>query len=139
MPVGFSAAAPSRSMPQTTRGHARVTTSDARPRRCSRRPARISIAACSRQMFTVTDDIRRIIMAAIAVSAEDERRIMRLGKRLGVRSKSGVVRLAVKELERQVERRELADALRTYVRKFGSLDRRENAELSSAGVVRDEA
>ncbi|HKA31223.1 MAG TPA: hypothetical protein VKH82_17720 [Candidatus Binatia bacterium] len=90
-------------------------------------------------MFTVTDDIRRIIMAAIAVSAEDERRIMRLGKRLGVRSKSGVVRLAVKELERQVERRELADALRTYVRKFGSLDRRENAELSSAGVVRDEA
>ncbi len=66
-------------------------------------------------------------------------RIVRLGKRLGVRSKSGVVRLAVKELERQLERRELADALRTYVRKFGTLDRRENAELSSAGVARDEA
>jgi hypothetical protein len=90
-------------------------------------------------MFSVIAYIRRIAMAAIAVSADDERRIVQLGKRLGVRSKSGVVRLAVKELERQVERRELADALRTYVRKFGTLDRRENAELSSAGVARDEA
>jgi hypothetical protein len=78
-------------------------------------------------------------MAAVAVSPDDERRIVRLGKRLGVRSKAGVVRLAVKELERQLERQELAGALRAYVRKFGTLDRRENAELSSAGVARDEA
>jgi hypothetical protein len=78
-------------------------------------------------------------MAAIAVSPEDERRIVRLGKRLGVRSKSGVVRLAVKELERQLERQELGDALRAYVRKFGTLDRRENAQLSSAGVARDDS
>jgi hypothetical protein len=78
-------------------------------------------------------------MAAIAVSPDDERRIVRLGKRLGVRSKSGVVRLAVKELEHRLERQELAVALRAYVRKFGTLDRRENAELSSAGVARDEA
>jgi len=33
-------------------------------------------------------------MGAIAVPAEDERRIVRLGKRLGVRSKAGVVDLA---------------------------------------------
>ena len=78
-------------------------------------------------------------MPAITVSPDDERRIVRLGKRLGVRSKSGVVGLAIKELERHLERRELADALRTYVRKFGTLDRRENAELSSGGVARDEA
>ena len=73
-------------------------------------------------------------MPAIAVSPDDERRIVRLGKRLGVRSKSGVVRLAVKELERHLERRELADALRMYVRKFGTLDRKENAQLSSASA-----
>jgi hypothetical protein len=90
-------------------------------------------------MLAVTSGIRRTTMPAIAVSPDDERRIVRLGRRLGVRSKSGVVRLAVKELERHLERQELAVALRTYVRKFGKLDRRENAELSSAGVARDEA
>lgn len=78
-------------------------------------------------------------MGAIAVSAHDERRIVRLGKRLGVRSKAGVVRLAVDELERRVERQELAGAVREYVRKYGRLDRRENATLSAAGVARDEA
>ena len=75
----------------------------------------------------------------IAENPAYARRIVRLGKRLGVRSKSGVVRLAVEELERHLERRELAAALRLYVRKFGTLDRRENAELSAAAVGRDEA
>ena len=78
-------------------------------------------------------------MAAIAVSSEDERRIVQLGRRLGLRSKSGVVRLALQELERQVERQELASAVRAYVRKFGALDRREHAALSTAGVARDES
>jgi hypothetical protein len=81
--------------------------------------------------------IRRIIMGAIAVSAKDERRIVQLGKRLGVHSKAGVVRLAVDELERRVERQELGTAIRAYVRKHGQLDRRENAALSAAGVARD--
>jgi len=78
-------------------------------------------------------------MPAIAVCPDDQRRIVRLGKRLGVRSKSGVVRLALEELERHLERRELAAALGTYVRKFGTLDRRENAELRSGGVATDDA
>lgn len=77
-------------------------------------------------------------MAAIAVSAHDERRIVRLGKRLGVRSKAGVVRLAVDELERRLERKDLGDALRAYVRKHGQLDRRENAALSTGGVALDD-
>jgi hypothetical protein len=34
--------------------------------------------------------------------------------RLGVRSKAGVVRLAVDELERRVERAEVGDAVRRY-------------------------
>jgi hypothetical protein len=79
------------------------------------------------------------MMGAIAVSAEDERRIVRLGKRLGVRSKAGVVRLAVDELERRVERKELGTAIREYVRKYGHLDRRENTALAASGVARDEA
>ena len=75
-------------------------------------------------------------MGAIAVSAEDERRIVRLGKRLGLRSKAGVVRLAVDELERRVEREQLGVAIRQYVQKYGRLDRRENAAVSAAGVAR---
>jgi len=78
-------------------------------------------------------------MGAIAVSAEDERRILRLGKRLGVRSKAGVVHVAVAELERRVERQESAEAIRAYVRKYGRLDRQENAMLSTGGVARDES
>ena len=77
-------------------------------------------------------------MGAIAISAEDERRIVRLGKCLGVRSKAGVVRMAVDELERRVEREQLGTAIRAYVRKHGVLDRKENAALSAAGGARDE-
>jgi len=80
--------------------------------------------------------MRNLIMGAIAVSTEDEHRIVRLGKRLGVRSKAGVVRLAVQELERRVEREQLGAAIRQYVKRYGQLDRRENATLSAAGVAR---
>jgi len=77
-------------------------------------------------------------MGAIAVSVTDERRIVRLGKKLGVRSKAGLVRMALDELERRVERREIAAVIRDYVRKHGALDRRENALLSPGGVGRRE-
>jgi len=76
-------------------------------------------------------------MGAIAVSTKDEQRIKQLARRLGVRSKAGVVRLAVDELERAVSRREMADAIRDYVRKHGHLDRAENLNLSAGGVARD--
>jgi hypothetical protein len=82
--------------------------------------------------------IRRQPMGAIAVSRDDERRIVQLGKRLGVGSKAGVVRLAVDELERRVEREQLGDTIRTYVKKYGRLDRNENLHLSSGGVAREE-
>ena len=78
-------------------------------------------------------------MGAIAVSATDERRIVRLAKRLGLRSKAGVLRLAVDELERRVARDQLGAAIREYVRKYGRLDRRENTLLGTAGVAREEA
>ena len=77
-------------------------------------------------------------MPAIAVSEVDARRISRLGKRLGVRSKAGVVRIALAELERRVERSEMGAVIREYVRKHGELDRRENAHLSAGGAARDD-
>jgi hypothetical protein len=79
------------------------------------------------------------MMGAIAVSPTDEQRIKKLGKRLGVRSKAGVVRLAVDELERAVARRELTTAIKAYVRRHGQQDRAENLALGSGGVARDEA
>lgn len=75
-------------------------------------------------------------MGAIAVSTEDERRIVRLGKRLGVPTKAGIVRLAVDELERRVDREQLGTAIREYVHKYGRLDRRENASVGAGGVAR---
>jgi hypothetical protein len=84
-------------------------------------------------------NIMEEIMGAIAVSPTDEQRIKRLGKRLGVRSKAGVVRLAVDELERAVARREMTTAVKEYVRRHGGLDRAENFALGSGGVARDDA
>ena len=53
-------------------------------------------------------------------------------------SKAGVVRLAVDELERRVEREQLGNAVRSYVKKYGRLDREENRRLTAGGVARDE-
>lgn len=72
------------------------------------------------------------------MSARDEKRIVALGKRLGVRSKAGVVRLAVEELERSVARREMTSAIRNYVRRYGELDRAENAAIGAGAVARKE-
>ena len=74
-------------------------------------------------------------MGAIPVSPADERRIVSLGRKLGVRSKAGVVRLAIEELDRRVERGRVGAAIREYVEKHGETDRRENAALSAGGVV----
>ncbi len=78
-------------------------------------------------------------MGAIAVSAGDERRIQRLARKLGVRSKAGIVRLALDELDHHVELRERAARIREYVRRYGEQDRQENAAISTAGVARDES
>lgn len=78
-------------------------------------------------------------MGAVAVSEADAKRITRLGKKLGVRSKAGLVRIALEELERRVARGEIGASIREYVRKHAELDRRENAFLSAAGSGRDEA
>ncbi len=77
-------------------------------------------------------------MGAIAVSAADEERIARLVERVGVRSKAAVVRIALDELERVMARRELATAVRDYVRRHGDLDRRENAMIAGGWAVHED-
>jgi len=77
-------------------------------------------------------------MAAIAVSLADDRRIVRLGKQLGVASKAAVVRLAVDELERRVARDAMRRAVSDYVERYGAVDREENLRISAGGVARDE-
>lgn len=63
-------------------------------------------------------------MGAIAVSKEEERRIERLRKALGIPTKSGLIRVALATLERRTEeerlRREIADS----VRRCAEADRR---------------
>lgn len=77
-------------------------------------------------------------MGAIAVSSDDEKRIRRLAKQLGMASKAAVVRLAVDELERRVSREAMRQAIRGYVARYGALDREENLQLIAAGVAREE-
>jgi pyrroline-5-carboxylate reductase len=80
--------------------------------------------------------IRIIIMGAIAVSQRDEQQIERLRKALRVRTKSGVVRVALKILEEKTEEERLRGAIEESVRRCGPADARENQELYPAGIAR---
>ncbi|MBI4516451.1 MAG: hypothetical protein HY699_11625 [Deltaproteobacteria bacterium] len=75
-------------------------------------------------------------MGVVALSRVDEERVERLRKSFKKRSKAELVRLALDELERRVERRALRVAVRQYVKQHGALDRAENAALSPAGTAR---
>ena len=75
-------------------------------------------------------------MGAIAVSDRDEQQIERLRKALRIRTKSGVVRVALKTLEERTEVERLRGAIQESVRRCGTADARENQELYPAGVAR---
>jgi hypothetical protein len=75
-------------------------------------------------------------MGAIAVSKEEERRIERLRKVLRVPTKSGLIRLALTALERRTEEERLQREITESVHRCANADRRENLELSAAGVAR---
>ncbi len=75
-------------------------------------------------------------MGAIAVSVRDEQQIERLRKVLRIRTKSGVVRVALKTLEERTEQDRLKGAIQESVRRCGIADARENQELYPAGVAR---
>lgn len=74
-------------------------------------------------------------MGAIAVSDKDEQQIERLRKVLRIRTKSGVVRAALKTLEEKAEQERLRSAIQESVRRCGTADARENQELYAAGIA----
>ena len=75
-------------------------------------------------------------MGAIAVSKEEERRIEKLRKELGIPTKSGLVRAALKALEGKTEEARLRREIAESVRRCSSADRQENLALGPASVAR---
>lgn len=75
-------------------------------------------------------------MGAIAVSKTEERQIDRLRKELGISTKSGLIRTALKALETRTEEERLRREIQESVRRCASADREENRQLFPAGVAR---
>lgn len=75
-------------------------------------------------------------MGAIAVSKEEERQIERLCKELKIPTKAGVIRAALKALERKAEEERLRREIQESVRRCAAADKAENRELFHAGVAR---
>ena len=75
-------------------------------------------------------------MGAIAVSKKEEAQIEKLRKDLGIATKSGLIRAALKTLEKKSQEEKLRREIQESVRRCGAADREENEELSLAGVAR---
>jgi len=77
-------------------------------------------------------------MGAIAVSKEDEGQIGELMRDLGVKSKSQVVRAALRTLGERLDQEKLRTQIRESVQRCARADRRENRLLAPGAVPRDE-
>ena len=75
-------------------------------------------------------------MAAIAVSKEEEEKIEKLRKELRIPTKAGVIRAALKTLEKKVEEEKLRRDVEESVRRCAAADKLENQELFPAEIVR---
>jgi Arc/MetJ-type ribon-helix-helix transcriptional regulator len=75
-------------------------------------------------------------MGAIAVSKREEEQIEKLRKELGIASKSGLIRAALKTLEKKSREERLRREILDSVNRCGAADREENKELIMAGVAR---
>ncbi|WHZ29669.1 MAG: hypothetical protein OJF51_004471 [Nitrospira sp.] len=75
-------------------------------------------------------------MGAIAVSKKEEQQIERLRKELRIPTKSGVLRAALKILERQTAEERLRQEVHESVRRCAAADKREHRELARAAVGR---
>lgn len=75
-------------------------------------------------------------MGAIAVSKEEEHQIDRLRKELRIPTKSGLIRAALKALEKKTGEERLRREIQESVRRCGAADKKENQELFNAGVAR---
>jgi len=75
-------------------------------------------------------------MGAIAVSKKEEQQIESLRKKLGISTKSGLIRAALEVLERQTEEQRLRREILESVRRCTAADQEENRALFPAGVAR---
>ena len=75
-------------------------------------------------------------MGAIAVSKKEEQQIERLRKELGIPTKSGLIRIALKTLEKKAEEEKLRRDIQESVRRCAAADKEENQELLNAGIAR---
>jgi len=75
-------------------------------------------------------------MGAIAVSKREEEQIARLCKELGIATKSGLIRTALKALEKQSLEEKLRREIRDSVNRCAAADQQENKVLFMAGVAR---
>lgn len=75
-------------------------------------------------------------MGAIAVSKKEEEQIEKLRKELGIATKSGLIRAALKTLEKKSQEEKLRREIRASVNRCAAADREENKQLFMAGVAR---
>jgi Arc/MetJ-type ribon-helix-helix transcriptional regulator len=75
-------------------------------------------------------------VGAIAVSKKEEQQIERLRKELRISTKSGVIRVALKTLEKKTEEERLHREIQESVRRCAKADKAENLALFPAGFAR---
>ena len=75
-------------------------------------------------------------MGAIAISKREAEQIERLRKELGIATKSGLIRVALKTLERKSREEKLLRDIRESVSRCAAADLEENKQLVMAGVAR---
>lgn len=75
-------------------------------------------------------------MGAIAVSKKEEQQIEMLRKELKIPTKSGLIRVALKALEKAAAEERLRLEIQESVRRCAAADKEENRQLFPAGVAR---
>ena len=75
-------------------------------------------------------------MGAIAVSKKEEHQIERLRRELKIPTKSGLIRAALKALEKKTEEERLRCEIQESVRRCAKADRAENQDLFPGGIAR---
>jgi len=75
-------------------------------------------------------------MGAIAISKKEEQQIEKMRKQLGIPTKSGLLRAALKALEKKTEEEQLRREVQESVRRCAAADKEENRELFPGGVAR---
>lgn len=76
-------------------------------------------------------------MGAIAVSKREEQQIERLCKELGIATKSGLIRTALRTLEKKTHEEKLRREIQESVSRCAEADKEENKELFFAAVAHE--